>query len=380
MQQSEFPHEPGLIYLNHAGVAPWPRRSVEAVQAFAAENLRRGAAGYPRWLETERALRERLARLVNAPSTDDIALVKNTSEGLSFVAYGLEWREGDAVIINRDEFPSNRIVWESLRERFGVEVRDVDLAAGDSPEDALIAAMDGSVKLLAVSSVQYASGLRMDLPRLAEACRRRGILFCLDAIQSLGTLRLDAQALGVDFVIADGHKWMLGPEGLGVFYSRPEARARLRLTQYGWHMVENPGDYDSLDWRPAASARRFEAGSPNMLGVFALEASLALLEEIGAAEVEARVLANARHLMERIEADPALELLTPGEPGRHAGIVTFRVRGRDSEAIYRRLTDQGVICARRGGGIRFSPHFYNRAEDLERALEMAVEIGKRLKA
>lgn len=378
MQQSEFPHQSGLIYLNHAGVAPWPRRSVEAVHALATENLHRGAAGYRRWLDTERALRERLARLVNAPSTDDVALVKNTSEGLSFVAYGLDWHEGDAVIINRDEFPSNRIVWESLRERFGVEVRDVDLASAATPEDALIAAMDRKVRLLAVSSVQYASGLRMDLARLSEACRRHDILFCLDAIQSLGALRLDAPALEIDFVIADGHKWMLGPEGLGLFYSRPQARERLQLTQYGWHMVENAGDFDSLDWQPAASARRFEAGSPNMLGVFALEASLGLLEELGAEQLERQVLANAAHLIERIDAEPALQLLTPRQPTRHAGIVSFRVNDRDNEAIYRRLMEQNVICAYRGGGIRFSPHFYNEAEDLDRALQMAVELGQPL--
>jgi len=372
MAEHEFPHHSDLIYLNHAGVAPWPRRSAEAIRAFADENVRSGARNYPAWTKVERQLRQRLARLINAPGIDDIALVKNTSEGLSFVAYGLDWQPGDAVIINKQEFPSNRVVWESLAERFGVEVRDVDLGAGPSPEAALIAAMDQRVKVLAVSSVQYGSGLRMDLQALAQACRRHGILFCLDAIQSVGALRLDVQALEPDFVIADGHKWMLGPEGIGLFYSRPEARDRLKLTEFGWHTVEDAGNYDRSDWAIARSARRFECGSPNMLGIFGLEASLSLLEEIGPDVVEARVLGNARYLIEEIRRDPDLELLSAAEPGRHAGIVTFRVRGEDPLITHRRLTERNVVCARRGGGVRFSPHFYNSHEQLAEALRRAT--------
>lgn len=372
MDSSEFPHDPGLIYLNHAGVAPWPQRTADAIRAFAEQNVRSGARNYPRWGQVEQRLRQRLARLINAPSSADIALVKNTSEGLSFIAYGLDWQPGDAVVINSHEFPSNRVVWESLAERYGVEVRDVDLSRAPDPEAALIDALDRRTRLLAVSSVQYASGLRMDLERLAAACRRHGALLCVDAIQSLGVLPLDVQALQPDFVVADGHKWMLGPEGIGLFYSRPEARDRLRLTELGWHSLENAGDFDARDWQIAASARRFECGSPNMLGIFGLEASLSLLEEIGPAELEKRVLANARHLIEAIRRQPRLELLSAGEPGRHAGIVTFRVAGRDSRQVYRQLMDNGVVCANRGGGIRFSPHFYNTPEQLDAALELAL--------
>lgn len=372
MDSIEFPHAPNLIYLNHAGVSPWPQRTAQAICSFATENAWSGAQHYPRWLQVEARLRQRLARLLNAPSTDDIALVKNTSEGLSFVAYGLDWQAGDAVVINNHEFPSNRMVWESLSQRFGVEVRDVDLDASDDPEGALIAALDRRVKLLAISSVQYASGLRMDLERLGSACRKHSVLFCIDAIQSLGALRMDVAALEADFVIADGHKWMLGPEGLGVFYSRPQARERLQLTQFGWHMAQDAGNYDRRDWEVAAAARRFECGSPNTLGIFGLEASLSLLEEIGMAAVEARVLGNARRLIETILEQPQLELLSPAHPQRHAGIVTFRVTGKDSRQVYRRLLENGIICANRGGGIRFSPHFYNTAEQLDAALDQAL--------
>lgn len=373
MDSNEFPHDPGLIYLNHAGVAPWPQRTADAIRAFAGQNVSSGARNYPHWLQVEQRLRQRLARLINAPSSTDIALVKNTSEGLSFIAYGLDWQPGDAVVINSHEFPSNRVVWESLAERYGVEVRDVDLNGAPDPEAAIIHALDQRTRLLAISSVQYASGLRMDLERLGAACRRHGVLLCIDAIQSLGALPLDVQALRPDFVVADGHKWMLGPEGIGLFYSRPDARDRLRLTELGWHSLENAGDFEASDWQIATSARRFECGSPNMLGIFGLEASLSLLEEIGPTALEARVLANARYLIEAIRQHPQLELMSAGEPGRHAGIVTFRVAGRDSRQVYRHLMDNGVICANRGGGIRFSPHFYNTPEQLDTALELALQ-------
>ena len=258
----EFPQPADLYYLNHAAVAPWPARSARAVERFARENIATGARDYSQWLVTERSLRERLARLLNASSRADIALVKNTSEALSFVAFGLDWREGEQVIISSEEFPSNRIVWEALRPR-GVEVVQVDLQ-GDDAEGALLAACTPRTRLMAISAVQYASGLRLDLERLGLGCEQRDVLLCIDAIQQLGALGMDVQRSRCAFAMADGHKWMLGPEGLGVFYCRQDLRERLALHEYGWHMLENAGDYDRDDWAPARSARRFECGSPNI--------------------------------------------------------------------------------------------------------------------
>ncbi len=366
----EFPVAERWVYLNHAAVAPWPRRTAEAVSRFAEECAAEGARHYPRWLETERELKGWLAELVGARAADDIALLKNTSEALSVVAYGFPWRPADNVVIGDEEFPSNRIVWESLAP-YGVTVRRVPLAVPD-PEGALLAATDGRTRLLAVSSVQYASGRRLDLVRLGEGCRRRGIAFCVDAIQGLGAIRHDVEAMHIDFLMADAHKWLLGPEGIAVFYCRPEWRDRLRLYEYGWHMVEDAGDFDRLDWVVARTARRFECGSPNMLGVHALHASLALLREVGMAEIERRVLARAEHLMAAIRGDRTFVLLTPAQPGRYAGIVTFQHRCRDPRALLAALQQAGVVCAARGGGIRYSPHFYTPLAQLERAVALAA--------
>lgn len=368
----EFPQDPALIYLNHAGVGPWPIRARDAVTRFSDENIRRGAADYPRWLKTETALRERLARLIGACSADDIALVKNTSEGLSVIAHGLDWRAGEQVIINSEEFPSNRIVWESLQTR-GVQIRDVATQGHPDPEQRLIDAIGPRTRLLSVSSVQYGSGRRMDLPRLVRACHEQGVLCCVDAIQSLGALRFDLAAVEADFVVADGHKWMLAAEGLGLLYVRPALRERLTLHQFGWHMVEHAGDYERGDWRPASTARRFECGSPNMLATHALEASLSLLQdEVGMDAVESAILANTDHLCARLAGEPALHLLSDRSPLRRSGIVVFRAPAMDSASLHRQLMENGVICARRGGGIRFAPHFYNTPQQLDKAVDIAL--------
>ena len=213
----EFDLSPDLCYLNHAGISPWPQRAAEAVAKFAADNATRGAAGYPGWIERETRLRQRLAELIRAPSTADIALAKSTSEGLSIVAHGLDWNPGDNVVGIAQEFPSNRIVWESLADQ-GVEYRQLDLYASEEPELDLSALADDRTRLMAVSWVQYARGRRLDLERLSACCSGRGILLCVDGIQGLGALPFDLQDVPVDFLVADGHKWMLGPEGIALLY------------------------------------------------------------------------------------------------------------------------------------------------------------------
>lgn len=362
-----------ILYLNHAAVSPWPRRAVQAVQRFAGENGTIGSQQYPRWLATEHRLRERLAVLIGAASAADIALAKSTSEALSMVAQGLSWHAGDNVVGIRQEFPSNRIVWEALEE-YGVDWRGLDLATSTDPETDLLSLCDDRTRLLALSWVQYARGLRLDLERIGQACRNRGILLCVDGIQGLGAIPFDLGRIQADFVVADGHKWMLGPEGLALFWCRPELRETLRLTQFGWHMVQEPGAYDREEWQPATDARRFECGSPNMLGVHALEASLALLEEVGLEQVATDIAERVARLVELIDAH-GLELLSPRSTRQRAGILTFRVPGADQQALYKALMQQGVMCANRGGGLRFSPHFYTPVEHLERAVRLTLQTA-----
>jgi len=369
--EQEFPQDDGMIYLNHAAVAPWPVRAAAAVKQFADENVRFGASRYPDWIAKESQLRGQLQRLINAPSLDDIALLKNTSEGLSIIACGLDWHDGDNVVSSDQEFPSNRIPWQA-QQQYGVEFREVSLNIAD-PEAALIAACDENTRILTISSVQYASGLRLDLVRLGRFCRDNGILFCVDAIQSLGALEMDVQLINADFVIADAHKWLLGPEGIALFYCRAAIRDQLRLHQYGWHMVEQAGNYDIKDWQAASSARRFEPGSSNMLGIHALSASLSLLEEIGLSAISRIILNNTLYLIDILNNIPDIKVITPVESRHHAGIVSFLVNNRDMHDLHRYLLGQRVICAHRGGGIRFSPHFYIGTDKLDNAIAILLQ-------
>lgn len=370
----EFPHIPGLCYLNHAAVAPWPNRAAEAVRRFAAENVSRGARDYPQWMVVEQRLRERLMRLLNAPSTDDIALVKNTSEALSFVASGLTWQVGDEIVISDEEFPSNRIVWEALASQ-GVQLVKVSLQ-GEDPEAALLAACTARTRLMSVSAVQFASGLRLDLPRLGTGCRERAVLFCIDAIQQLGALPFDVQAYDCDFAMADGHKWLLGPEGLGVFYCRADLRPQLKLTEYGWHMVESMGDYSREEWQPAASARRFECGSPNVLGCMALEASLSLLEEVGMDEVGRLIDERVQWLRDGLLQIPGVSLQSPAATERRAGILSFTLSGKVNADVWQALMQRQVVCIPRGPGVRFSPHFYTTRQVIDETLRIVAEVAQ----
>lgn len=370
MSDSEFPLDSTLTHLNHAGVGPWPARTVAALSAFAQENAACGSQRYAQWMEVEQRLRERLCRLINADSAEDIALLKSTSEGLSLVAYGIDWHAGDSIVTAQQEFPSNRVVWQSLQARFGVNTHCVDLQSGASPEDALFDAVDENTRLLAISAVQYASGLRMDLARIGAFCRARGILFCVDAIQSLGVAPFDVKACQADFVAADGHKWLLAPEGVALFYCRPALRDSLYLNQYGWHMLEHANDFDRSDWTPATSARRFECGSPNSLGVHGLNASLSLLEQQGIDQVCEGVSKKVSYLIELLQEN-GFEIITPLAPERRLGIVTFAHPKVAAETLYAQLMRERILCAQRGGGVRFSPHFYTPEQALRHAVARA---------
>ena len=367
MNTSDFPVLGSGIFANHAALSPWPEVTAQAVTAFARENARSGSRNFRDWMTREKALREQLATLVGAPSSADIALLKNTTEGICTVAHGLKWESGDNIVIPADEFPSNRLPWKA-QETQGVEVREVSIQDVEDPEAALISAMDERTRILSVSSVQYSDGFRLDLEKLGSECAPAPTLFFVDAIQQLGALPLDVEACQADFLAADGHKWMLAPEGVAVFYSRPEARANLELKQQGWHMYEYPWNFSRTDWSPTQSARMFEAGSPNSLGQVGLHASLGLLLETGMDRVSKRILENTHMLVSGLESLPGISVQSDMRPGRASGIVSFKA-GDDTRDVYKRLSANDVTCAMRKEYIRLSPHFYQDKTVMELLLE-----------
>jgi cysteine desulfurase/selenocysteine lyase len=370
---NEFPQQERLIYLNHAALSPWPRRTADAIRRFADENLYRGCLNYDLWLDAERRLRQRISRLINASQVDDIALQKNTSEAISAVALGLPWRSGDNVVLPGEEFPSNLWPWESLQAR-GVDVRLQQTGGLARPELAMIAACDERTRLISTSTVSFSSGARIDHAELGGFCRDQGILFCVDAIQSLGALPIDVRKDSIDCLACGAHKWLLAPEGLGFLYIRESLRSQLNLNQYGWRMTDKPFAFDQTKQATTASARRFESGTLNTLGIIGLDASLSLIEDIGVSSIADRVLDNSRFLIEGLKTIDGLEVVTPDESSRHAGIVSLKA-GTDTatKRLNGDLKSNNILAAVRRGCLRLSPHFYTPRERLEMTLDQIAK-------
>lgn len=355
-------------WLNHAAISPWPRAVGAAMQGFLDDNQTRGPLAYQDWIEVEARLRQRAAALLGNGRPDDIALVANTSTGLNHVALGLDWQPGDSVLFPANDFPSNRLPWTSLHH-LGVRPRAVQLNPRD-PEGSLISAIGPSARLLAVSSVQYDTGLRLDLERLGEACERQGVLFCIDAIQHLGALPLDPEQVRADFIVAGSHKWLLAPEGLALFWSRPEARALLAVKTPGWRMFSDPFNFSRRDWTPPADARRFEPGTLNMAGIHGLDAAVGLLLAHGPESIGNALLDRSQMLSEAITAMPGVSLCSPSQRGLMAGIVSIVIDGSSPEAVVARLSLNDIHAAVRGPMVRLSPHFYTPFEQLEQLLRV----------
>ncbi len=365
--RSYFPVTRELAYLNHAGVAPISTRVEEALFRYAAEATRGGAFRYDAFFDAElERVRGRAATLLGA-QPEEVAFVKNTTEGLGIVATGREWRRGDQVVTCDLEYPSNVYTWWSLRGR-GVETVTLHGRDGRLPLEAVEDALrTPRARLLALSSVEFGSGARNDLEALGKLCREHGVLFCVDAIQSLGCFPFDVERDGIDFLSADGHKWLLSVEGCGIFYCSKRVLDLLTPRVVGWRSVTQNRDFDRLHLDLQPGAGRFEEGTPNTAGIFGLGAAVNLLLEIGVEAIGRRVLGLTDRLVEGL-VERGARVLSPRSPGEASGIVSFRHGDEDPEHTARRLRKQQVFVVARRGGVRASPHFYNDDSDLDRLL------------
>jgi selenocysteine lyase/cysteine desulfurase len=365
--RSLFPVTRELVYFNHAGVAPISCRVEEAIQRYLAEATRAGAYHYDRSYDREvERVRGRAALLLNARA-EEIAFVKNTTEGLGIVAAGLDWKRGDVIVTCDLEYPSNVYPWWSLRDR-GVETVMLQGQEGRLPPESLEAALrNPRVRMLALSSVEFGSGARNDLQTLGQLCRERGILFCVDAIQSLGCLPVDVGACEIDFLAADGHKWLLSVEGCGIFYCSKRVQNLVTPRVIGWRSVSDNRDFDHYHMELQASAGRFEEGTPNTPGIFGLGAAIDLLLELDVTEIAERVLSLTDRLVEGL-LERGAELRSPRGPGESSGIVSFTLPEYSAQQTVKRLRAQQVFVTERRGGVRASPHFYNNEDEVDQLL------------
>lgn len=353
-------------FFDHAAVAPLSGPARAALGEWAEDVSLNGAVNERQWLQRIEQVRQSAAQLINAEPID-IAFIKNTSEGIGIVAEGFPWQAGDNMVTAAEEYPANVYPWLNLASR-GVEVRLVPSRAGRVDIDDIRQAMDSRTRILSLSHVEFASGYRNDLAALGELCREREVHFFVDAIQGLGVLPMNVRDWPIDFLAADGHKWLLGPEGAGIFYIRRELVDKLHAVDIGWNSVIGARNFSTIDFRLKPHAGRWESGTLNVGGIVALGASLQLMSEIGMQIITERVLALTDALCDGVKRI-GLEVFSSRHQTEKSGIVSVKVGQRDVRKLVQRCREAGIVVNQRAGRLRFSPHFYNTLAEVEHLLE-----------
>lgn len=370
--REKFPVVNNLIYFDHAAVAPIHIDSCNEIKEYLEYILQYGDKNYSIWHEKVETIRTGLAEFINA-SVEEIAFVNNTSHGISIVANGLNWNNGDNVVIPEIEFPANIYPWMNLN-RFGVRTRFIEAEEGEIPLENIERAIDEKTRVVSISSVEYSTGYRNNLKAIGELCKKKSeqynkkIYFCVDAIQSLGAFKIDVKECYIDFLSADGHKWFLTPESAGIFYCKNDNLKDLYPTSVGWKSVKNPTNFSQIKFELQETAKKYEEGSLNIAGIIALGASLKLFNSVGMDYVESRILELNQFAVNNLTQNGYIIKSTQQDPHR-SGIIVFNIDG-NIEEVYKNLLKNNVQVSMRSGNIRLSIHFYNTKEEILRFIDI----------
>jgi cysteine desulfurase/selenocysteine lyase len=359
-----FPIAERAVYLNHAAVSPPPISTIEAVQAQLRDVAENGSLNYRSWVATKERARKLAADMIGA-RPEQIAFVRNTSDGLSTIANGLRWRPGNNLVTFRNEFPSNIYPWLRLREAFGVEVRMCEEREGRIDLEDMTKLIDERTLVVAISQVQYASGFRADLVRLGRATRAHDALLVVDVIQAMGVIPTNVEVELIDVAAGGGHKWLLTPEGVGILYLSDRARSLVEPTLVGWTSVPQPEDYGNFEqgWNHGTLA--WETGTCPTALIHGLEASLKLLTETGVERIAAYLEQLTDYLCERL-SNRDYQIVSSRRPGEKSQIVCVRHNGGLTPmALYAHLKQRNIITAPRGDQLRIAPHLYNTPEEID---------------
>lgn len=359
-----FPITESAIYLNHAAVSPPPRPTINATISQLHDVAQAGSLNFRNWIAVKENARRLAASMIGA-RPEQLAFMRNTSDGLSTIANGLRWRNGDNIVTFRGEFPSNIYPWLRIRDVHGVEVRMAEERYGRIDLDELIGLIDSHTRIVSISHVQYASGFRSDLARIARAARAHDALLVVDMIQSMGAIPFDVEAELIDAAAGAGHKWLLTPEGVGILYLSDRARDRIEPTLVGWISVPDPEDYSNYDQGWKTGTLPWETGTGPSALIYGLEASLKLLTENKVELIATYLESLTDHLCDEVGA-LKYEIVSSRLPGEKSQIVCLRHRGGLSAmSLYIHLKKRGIITAPRGDRLRIAPHLYNTIEEID---------------
>jgi len=362
------------VYLNHAAAGVLPRRTRDTLVALIDGQARAGILGFLSVESHLAAYRERIGAFIGAPG-DEIAFLRNTSDGANTIARGLEWRVGDEIVVCDNEFGSNVLPWLVAREA-GASVRFIAAPRERMTPEVLERVISARTRVVAVSWVSFADGYRHDLAALSQVAHAHGAFFCVDAIQGLGAFPLDVRAAGIDALYAGGAKWLLALAGVGLLYVSRALQERLTVRWRGWRDVADIWNFLDYEQPLADSAARYEGGTQNFLGIAALDASLGVLREAGLDRIAAHVLVLTDRLVAGLHSQGAV-LATPRAAGISSGIVRFGMDRRDCVALGRELGERGFVTTFRPNGIRVSPHGYNTAAEIDAFLAALQALSNR---
>lgn len=366
--RSLFPATQFYTYLNSAAISPIPETAIHAVTSQLADVAVNGSTHFQDWVNTKDRSRALLATMLNV-RPDQVAFVRNTSDGFSTIANGLPWKQGDNIVSFANEFPANFYPWRRIRDEYGVEMRLAAEHGGRIDLDELIGLIDADTRVVALSTVQYASGFRADLERIGRAARAVDALFCVDVIQGLGAMPFDLPAQFVDAACGASHKWLCAPEGCGFIYLSDRARERVQPTLVGWISVETPWDFADREQPFKPTALAWESGTGSASLFYGLEQSLKLLIEVGAENIERHLSNLTDHLCDGL-AGKDYDMVSSRAQGERSQIVCVKHRGgMHPNQIAAQLESKKIIVSPRGDRLRIAPHFYNNLEDIEKLIE-----------
>lgn len=363
-----FPITERFVYLNHAAISPPPAQTIEAVAAQIKDVAENGSLHYRSWVAVRTRARRLAAEMIGA-RPEQVAFVRNTSDGLSTIANGLSWKAGDNIVTFRREFPSNIYPWLRLRASYNVEVRFSDERDGRVDLDELIRLIDDRTRIVAISHVQYASGFRADLERLGRAARSHDALLVVDVIQAMGALPIDVEAELIDAAAGACHKWLLTPEGVGLIYLSDRARERVEPTLVGWGSVPDPEEYSNFEQDWARGTLAWETGTAPTALIHGLESSLRLLTETGTERIAAHLLELTDYLCERLRSLD-YKIISSRRDNERSQIVCIQPKdGWTPMTLYAHLKKRDIIVAPRGERLRIAPHLYNTREDIDALID-----------